>query len=135
MERHNRTDKLPHSVEKRDIVKLRTHLKLQDTTRGHNIATRTRLLQLSEGSIVRAKLTADRMTKNAQKQQENETRETIITNYLKGMGKHRSNKAALITRSGTNNMEDKIPGSILYTEINYLMPPPTWTKTNTRDAY
>lgn len=111
-----------------DVEKIREHLKLQNNDRGYGIATR--LLQLSEGSIERAKQTVDRFMASAQSEQENDTIESIITSYIKDMGKHRNNYAAMMEQTGTNSTNTMVPGSILYTEVNYLMPIQRWIKAN-----
>ena len=84
-----RPTKLSNSAVKNDVENLRQQLKLQNTPKGNGIAIR--LLQLSEGSIERAKLAVDRFMGSAETEQENDTIESMITDYIKDMGKHRTN--------------------------------------------
>lgn len=121
-----RPTKLSNSAVKNDVENLRQQLKLQNTPKGNGIATR--LLQLSEGSIERAKLAVDRFMGSAETEQENDTIESMITDYIKDMGKHRTNYATMMGQTGTDSTKTMVPGSILYTEVNYLMPPPSWNR-------
>jgi len=127
-----RSTKLSNSAFKNDVESLRQQLKLQNNDRGIGIATR--LLQLSEGSIERAKLAVDRILGGAQTEQEKDTIESIITDYIKDMGRHRTNYAAMMGQTETDRTNTMVPGSILYTEVNYNMPAPTWKRGNKKLA-
>ncbi len=123
-----RSTKLSNSAFKNDVESLRQQLKLQNNDRGIGIATR--LLQLSEGSIERAKLAVDTFLGSVQTDQENDTIESIITDYIKDMGRHRTNYAAIMGQTETDRSSTMVPGSILYTKVNYNMPAPTWKRAN-----
>lgn len=122
------TNKMSNTVTQNDVKLIREHLQLENNDRANGIATR--LLQLSEGSIERAKLAVDRFIAGAQSKKENDSLESKITSYIKDMGKHRTNYAAMMEQSVTDGTNTMVPGSILYTEVNYLMPTPTWNRAN-----
>jgi len=118
---------MSNTVTQNDVKIIREHIKLENNDRANGIATR--LLQLSEGSIERAKQAVDRFIAGAQSE-ENDSLESKITSYIKDIGKHRTNYAALIEESVTDSTNTMVPGSILYTEVNYLMPTPKWNRAN-----
>lgn len=121
-------NKWSNTVTQNDVKIIREHLKMERNDRANGIATR--LLQLCDGNIERAKLAVDRFIAGAQSGKENDSIESKITSYIKDIGKHRTNYAAMIEQSVTDGTNTMIPGSILYTEVNYNMPTPTWNSAN-----